>query len=62
MRLADGRSVAIGHPDFVTLGGRLVIVVLDENNWSVIEPLLIVSLDYTTDNLGQAQPDSVSPM
>ena len=46
IRLADGRSVAVAHPEFVAIGTRRVIVVADDDSWSVIEPLLIVSLDY----------------
>jgi hypothetical protein len=47
MRLADGRSLAVGHPDFVAVHPRRVIVITDDGSWSVVEPLLIVSLDYT---------------
>ncbi len=48
IRLADGRSLPVAHPDFVALTRRLIIVVVDDEvgSWSVIEPLLIVSLDY----------------
>ena len=46
MRLADGRSLAVPHRDFVALHPRRVIVIADDGGWSVIEPLLIVSLDY----------------
>jgi hypothetical protein len=45
MKLADGRSVAVKHPDFVAVGPRIVVVVDADDSWSVIEPLLIVSLD-----------------
>jgi hypothetical protein len=46
IRLADGRSVGVAHPEFVAVGTRRVIVVAEDDSWSVIEPLLIVSLDY----------------
>lgn len=48
IRLADGRSVEVKHPEFVALSQRRIIVVADDEvgSWSVIEPLLIVSLDY----------------
>ncbi len=46
IRLADGRSVAVRHPDFVAVHRRRVIVIADDGAWSVVEPLLIVSLDY----------------
>jgi hypothetical protein len=45
IRLADGRAVPVKHPEFVAVGPRLVVVVDEDNSWSTIEPLLIVSLD-----------------
>ena len=45
MRLADGRSVPVRHPDFVALGKRRVFVVGEGDSTTFIEPLLIVSLD-----------------
>ena len=51
MRLADGRSLAVRHPDFVAVHPRRVIVIAQDGSWSVVEPLLVVSLDY-------AQPKS----
>ncbi len=44
--LADGRSFDIRHPEFVVVGPRLVTVIVDEDTWSVIDPILIASLDY----------------
>ena len=46
MRLADGRSLPVPHPDFVALTSRRVIVAAEDDSWSVVEPLLIVSIDY----------------
>ena len=46
IRLADGRAMAVRHPEFVALGNRRVIVVAEDDSWSVIEPILIVSIDY----------------
>jgi hypothetical protein len=48
LRLADGRELHIPHPDFVfvTPGGRRVVVVGQDESMSIIEPLLIVSIDY----------------
>jgi len=46
IRLADGRSLAVHHPEMVAVGKRRIIVVEPDDSWSVIEPLLIVSLDY----------------
>jgi hypothetical protein len=46
MHLADGRSLPVRHPDFVAVHPRRVIVIVDDGAWSVVEPLLVVSLDY----------------
>lgn len=48
MRLADGRSLPVPHPEFVAVGTRRIIVIAEDDSWSVVEPLLIVSLDYET--------------
>ena len=44
--LADGRSLSVPHPEMVAIGKRRIIVVEADDSWSVVEPLLIVSLDY----------------
>ena len=46
IRLADGRALNVPHLEFVAVGPRRVIVVAEQNSWSVIEPILTVSLDY----------------
>jgi len=46
IRLADGRSMPVPHSEFVALGNRRVIIVGENDSWSVVEPILIVSLDY----------------
>ncbi len=46
IRLADGRSLPVAHPEFVAVGNRRAIMVAPDDSWSVIEPLLIVSLDF----------------
>ena len=46
IRLADGRTAPVSHPEAVAVGKRRVIVVNRDDSWLVIEPLLIVSLDY----------------
>ena len=45
IRLADGRSLAVPHPDFVALGTRRIVVVTEDDRTLIMEPLLIVSLD-----------------
>jgi hypothetical protein len=46
MRLADGRSLPVPHPEFVAVHPRRVILIAEDGSWSVIEPLMVVSLDY----------------
>jgi hypothetical protein len=46
IRLADGRSLPVPHPDFVALTPRRIIVGAEDDSWFVVEPLLAVSLDY----------------
>jgi hypothetical protein len=52
MRLVDGRSFEVRHRDFVAVSPRRVVVIHDDEagSWSVIEPLLIVSLEYRVGN------------
>jgi hypothetical protein len=45
IRLADGRSVPVVHRDFVAMTRRRIVVLGEDDSWSFIEPLLIVSLD-----------------
>lgn len=45
IRLADGRSLPVLHPEFVALGKRRLVVIAEDDSWSFVEPLLIVSLD-----------------
>ena len=59
-RLADGRSLPVPHPDFVALGPRRIVVVAEDDSWSVIEPLVIVSLDENGSRSPMA-PGSSSP-
>lgn len=46
IRLADGRALKVPHPDFVAVAPQRIIVVAEDSSWTVIEPLLVVSLDY----------------
>jgi hypothetical protein len=45
IRLADGRSLPVPHRDFVALTPRRVFVGAEDDSWSIVEPLTIVSLD-----------------
>ena len=46
MRLADGRSLPVRHREFAAVHPRRVVVISDDGSWSVVEPLLVVSLEY----------------
>lgn len=46
IRLADGRALAVPHPDFVAVAPQRIVVVAEDNSWTAIEPLRVVSLDY----------------
>ncbi len=52
IRLADGRALPVRHPEFVAVGTRRVIYVAEDDSWSVVEPMLIVSLDYNGQGVG----------
>lgn len=52
IRLADGRSLHVPHPDFVALTPRRVIVGAVDDTWSVVEPLLIVSFEHAAGTQG----------
>lgn len=56
IRLADGRGVPVPHPDFVALTPRRAIVGAKDDSWSVIEPLLMVSLDCSGKSQGNNGP------
>jgi hypothetical protein len=45
MRLADGRSLPVQHPDFLAVGKRRLVLIDEDDGWSFIEPLMIVSID-----------------
>jgi hypothetical protein len=43
--LADGRRIAVHHPEFVAMNNRVVLVIDEESYTTTLEPLLIVSLE-----------------
>ena len=45
IRLTDGRSLPVPHPDFVAIGKRRIVVVSEKDETFIVEPLRIVSLD-----------------
>ena len=48
LRLADGRSVPVPHPEFLSFNpkGRTAVVMDERDGFSVIDLLLVVSLDF----------------
>ena len=47
LRLADGRALYVPHPDFVAVSPRRVVHLNSHDEaMTVIEPLLILTLDY----------------
>jgi hypothetical protein len=55
LRLADGREVPIPHPDFVAVapnGRRVVVFNPLDDAMSILEPLLILSLEFAATATG----------
>jgi hypothetical protein len=46
IRLADGRSAAVPHPDFLAVGKRRAILIQEDDSCLWLEPLLVVSIDW----------------
>ncbi len=47
IRLADGRSLRVNHPELVAVGKRRAVVIQEDDSCLWLEPLLIVSLDWS---------------
>ena len=55
LRLADGRELFVPHPDFVAVSPRRVVVIdPHDESMSIIEPLLIVSIETWTERAPSA--------
>jgi hypothetical protein len=48
IHLSDGRRIFVEHPDFVSVGGSIVLVTDPEDSVQRIDSLHIVSLDDAT--------------
>jgi hypothetical protein len=46
LRLADGRALPVPHPDSVAVGQGRGVVIGADDSWSVVEPLMVVSLEF----------------
>ena len=51
--MADGRRIAVRHPDFVAMNNRVVLVLDEESFTTTVEPLLIVSLEPHKNSAGR---------
>ena len=45
LRLSDGRKILVEHPDFISLGGSVVVVTSLDDSIRRLDALHIVSLD-----------------
>lgn len=45
IRLADGRSLTVRHPETAAVGKCRIIVVQPDDSWTVVEPALLASVD-----------------
>ena len=61
MRLADGRSLGVTLPQSVAAGTRRVMVAAPDDSWSVIEPLLVASLDCNRKGSGSSGVQGALP-
>lgn len=58
LRLVDGRSLPVRHREFVAVSNRRVVVIdPDDQGMAILEPLLILSIDYAGTAQGAAAPD-----
>ena len=46
IRLADGRSLQVNHPEFVAIGRRRAVVIDKDDTCIWLEPLLVVSVEW----------------
>ena len=46
IRLADGRSVGVSHPEVLAVGQRRAVLIQEDDSCLWIEPLLVVSIDW----------------
>jgi hypothetical protein len=46
IRLADGRSLPVRHPEMLAVGKRLAVLVQDDDSLVWLEPLLVVSIEW----------------
>lgn len=53
LRLADGRELHVPHGDFLAfMKRRFIAINPNDDSWSVVEPLLVVSIEYGNNPAG----------
>jgi hypothetical protein len=62
MRLTDGRSLPVPHPELVGIAGRTVFVAspAQDESYSLVDSVLIASLDYAAATAPGANGGGVS--
>jgi hypothetical protein len=45
LRLSDGRTIAVSHPEFVAIGRGIVVVVGPDDTVNTVDALHIVSIE-----------------
>jgi hypothetical protein len=65
LRLADGREFAVTHPDYIAIGenGRSILHYDSErdNTTTILEPLLIISIEYPPPLSATEIPNGATP-
>ena len=48
LRLADGRTISVPHPDFIAMGGQgrtVIVTTQDETLWNLVDLLLVTDVE-----------------
>jgi len=46
IRLADGRSLTVSHPEFLAVGQRRAVLIQEDDSCIWLEPLLVSSVEW----------------
>ena len=58
LHLVDGRELRVPHRDFVAVSNRRIVVIApDDQGMAILEPLLILSIEYAGTAQGAAEPE-----
>src|SRR5688572_14669722 len=60
LRMADGRSLTVAHPDFLSISpsGRTVIVYREDDSFSIVDLLLVNELDVQASGSKPQDPEA----